>query len=471
MTKTPPETSLRVKFDAASRAHFSLFLRRVMGSVSPSVKFSHNWHIEAMSEYLAACAAGQVTRLVINLPPRMLKSTIVSVAWPAWLLGHNPAERVMVASYAQSLSLKHSTDCRAVFQAPWYQQLFTHTRLATDQNEKEKFATTMRGYRRSVSVGGAAIGEGGNILIIDDPLNPLQASYHHQRQSVNEWFDHTWATRLDDKQRGAMVLVMQRLHPEDLSGYLLAKGGWEHLCLPAIAPERTTVQVGAFHYERAAGEPLHKAREPLTVLERLKADLGSANFNTQYQQAPMKQVGAIIHSHWLKRVDVEMGGAQIVQSWDTGIKTGDKHDPSACVTFAVVGGVHHLIDMLLVRLEYPELKREIINHAARFNPEVILIEDKASGQSLLQDLRRETDLPVIGCMPNADKLTRLLRVTPLMEAGKVALPTRASWLTAFEAELFSFPDGAHDDQVDAMSQYLNWVRSKANPSNMRVRRL
>ena len=161
MTKNLSKSSLRGQFDAASRAHFSLFLRRVMGSVSPNVRFAPNWHIEAISEYLAACAAGEVTRLVINLPPRMLKSTIVSVAWPAWLLGHNPAQRIMVASYAQSLSVKHSTDCRVVMQVPWYQQLFAGTQLADDQNEKEKFATTLRGYRRAVSVGGAAIGEGG----------------------------------------------------------------------------------------------------------------------------------------------------------------------------------------------------------------------------------------------------------------------------------------------------------------------
>jgi predicted phage terminase large subunit-like protein len=185
----------------------------------------------------------------------------------------------------------------------------------------------------------------------------------------------------------------------------------------------------------------------------------------------MKQVGGLVHAHWLGRADVTVEGARIIQSWDTGVKAGDTHDPSACATFAVVEGVHHLIDMLVVRLEYPELKRAMVNHAARFNPEAILIEDKASGQSLLQDLRRETELPVLACMPDADKLTRLMRVTPLMEAGKVALPTYAPWLAAFEAELFSFPDGAHDDQVDAVSQYLNWVRGRGNPSVMRVRRL
>ncbi len=301
MANIPFEGRLRVKFDAATRTHFPLFLRRVMGSVAPGVRYTHNWHIDAIGEYLAACARGDITRLIINLPPRMLKSTIISVAWPAWLLGHQPHQRIMAASYAQSLSIKHSTDCRAVMEAAWYRRLFPGTRLAADQNEKEKFATTQRGYRRAVSVGGAAIGDGGNILLIDDPLNPLQASYHHQREGVNQWFDHTWATRLDDKQRGAMVVVMQRLHPEDLSGYLLGKGGWEHLCLPAIAPMRSVVAMGGFHHVREAGEVLQASREPMEVLERLKQDIGSANFNAQYQQAPLKQAGGMVRAHWFVR--------------------------------------------------------------------------------------------------------------------------------------------------------------------------
>ena len=471
MVNLPPKMPPRVKFDADSRAHFSLFLRRVMGSVAPGVRYSHNWHIDAISEYLAACAKGEVTRLIINLPPRMLKSTIISVAWPAWLLGHEPTQRLMVASYAQSLSLKHSSDCRIVMQAPWYQQVFTHTQLAHGHNEKEKFATTLRGYRRAVSVGGAAIGEGGNILIVDDPLNPLQASHHVQRDAVNQWFDHTWATRLDDKQRGAMVVVMQRLHPEDLSGYLLEKGGWEHLRLPAIAPEHQRIHIGGFAHARVAGAALHPAREPLALLERTKRELGSMNFNAQYQQAPVGQAGAIVKAHWFERFSSSPIEGGIFQSWDTGVKAGQQHDASACATFVEREGVHHLIDMLVVRLEYPELKRLIVRHAERFNPVAILMEDKASGQALLQDLRRETALPLIACMPDADKVTRLLRVTPLMEAGKMALPEHASWVADFEREFFQFPDGAHDDQVDTVSQYLNWVRGRVNHDTARVRRL
>lgn len=472
MTIEPMQDALRVKFDAASRTHFSLFLRRVMATVAPASPYIHNWHVDAIAEYLAACEQRTVRRLIINLPPRMLKSTLVSVAWPAWLLGHRPSERVMAASYAQSLALKHSTDCRAVMESRWFRRVFPELVLSDEQNTKEKFATTARGYRRAVSVGGAVIGDGGNFLIMDDPLNALAAHSRAQREAVNAWFEHSWATRLDDKQHGVMVLVMQRLHPEDLSGYLLAKGGWEHLCLPAIAPTDCRVQIGDVRFERTAGEALFAAREPLEVLERLKADIGSANFTAQYQQAPMKQVGAVLKPEWFVRAPLpyEASGRR-VQSWDTGIKAGAQNDASTCATFMEHEGKHWLIDMLVVRQEYPALKRTIARHAQRFSPEVILIEDKASGQSLLQDLKRETDLPLVACVPDQDKLSRLLRVTPLMEAGKLVLPPKAPWLADFELEFFSFPDAAHDDQVDAVSQYLNWLRTRTDYGNMSIRRL
>jgi len=161
----------------------------------------------------------------------------------------------------------------------------------------------------------------------------------------------------------------------------------------------------------------------------------------------------------------------LTQSWDTAMKAGVAHDASACATFEEVDGVHRLVDMLVVKLEYPALKRAMVAHAGRFSPDAILIEDKASGQSLLQDLRAETALPLIARMPVGDKISRLVQVTPLMEAGKVALPRQAPWLMALEQELFAFPDAARDDQVDAISQYLNWVRERAGRGSPSLRRL
>lgn len=460
----------RGRFDAAAREDFPLFFRRVMATVAPGVRYVPNWHVEAIYAHLAACERGEIRRLMIHLPPRMLKSTLVSVAWPAWMLGHQPSQRIMVASYAQSLSIKLSTDCRAVVDAEWYKRAFPGTRLLAGQSEKEKFMTTARGHRIAVSVGGAAIGEGGNVLIVDDPINPMQAGQRVQREAVNSWFEHTFVTRLDDKLRGAIVLVMQRLHADDLSGYLLNKGGWEQLCLPAIAPTRVVISRGDFSYVREAGEPLHATREPVELLQAIQRELGSANFSAQYQQAPLCSATRLVKREWFGRFRAgEPTGDACVQSWDTGVKAGAQHDASACATFVERDGVHQLVDMRVVRMEYPELRRFMVAHAARFSPMAVLIEDKASGQSLLQDLRRESDLPVIACMPDADKVTRFMRVTPLMEAGKFALPDDAPWLAGFEAELLGFPDSAHDDQVDAVSQYFNWVRRRKGPENQRVR--
>ncbi len=292
------------RLDAATSQDFLLFLRRSLLTVNPGGRYSHNWHIAAIAEYLHAAARGEITRLIINLPPRMLKSTMVSVAWPAWLLAQNPRQRIMVASYAQQLATKHSVDCRLVMQSNWYQRIFPETKLSADQNEKDRFATTQRGQRLAVSVGGAAVGEGGNVLIVDDPLNPLQATSPTQRDAANAWFDHTFASRLDDKKKGAIVLVMQRLHPEDLSGYLLAKGTWEHLCLPAIAPEAHTIRMGSFRYTRSAGEALHEGREDVALLKRTQQEMGSINFQAQYQQAPQKIHGSLVKPHWFGRFEL-----------------------------------------------------------------------------------------------------------------------------------------------------------------------
>lgn len=160
-----------------------------------------------------------------------------------------------------------------------------------------------------------------------------------------------------------------------------------------------------------------------------------------------------------------------VQSWDTGIKAGPQHDASACATFMEHGGKYYLADMRTMRMEYPELKRAIIAHATRWNPDAILIEDKASGQSLLQDLKHETSLPLIACKVTEDKLSRLVCVTPMMESGLVVLPAYAAWLPAFEEELFAFPTTAHDDQVDAFGQYLNWIRARGGEKKPGIRKL
>ncbi len=297
---TGDELSLELQ-DAFERQHFGVFVSKVFATVNPGMSYEVNWHIDLIAEYLEACRRGEIRRLIINMPPRYLKSLIVNVAWSAYLLGHNPATRIISASYAQSLSIKHALDTRLVLQSEWYRALFPELLITRDQNEKDKIVTTARGHRMAVSVGSAVTGEGGDYLIVDDPLNPQQAMHAPTRAMVAQWFDHTLSTRLNDKKRGVIVVVMQRLHEDDLSGYLQRRGGFEVLSLPAIAECDACYAMGDVEHARKAGDALHEAREDARLLEAMRRDMGSHGFQAQYQQAPVSEAHGMIKLRWFKR--------------------------------------------------------------------------------------------------------------------------------------------------------------------------
>ena len=441
------------------RHNFPSFLARSFRELHPAGRFLHNWHLDVLAHALQKLQTSDGKRLIVNVPPRSLKSVMISVAWPAFLLGHNPSLKILCASYSQSLSVKHSLDTRHLMQSSWYRGLFPQTELMQDQNEKHRFATTRHGMRLATSIGGTVTGEGGDILILDDPLGAQDAWNAASRTQANQWFDHVFSTRLNDKKKGIILLVMQRLHAEDLTGHLMQKGGFECLRFPVIAThkERWPLRDGSV-YVRSPNALLHPARESGQELEQARQQLGAAAFAAQYQQAPIAQSGAMIKLDWFRRYKEIPHAARILQSWDTGIKAGSMNDPSACLTFALLHGEIYLLEAKTCRAEYPELRRLILAQAERFTPEVILIEDKASGQSLLQDLRRDTHLPLVPVMPKGDKLVRMARSSVLLEAGRVWLPDYANWLPAFEEEIASFPNAKHDDQADALSQALQYFR-------------
>ncbi len=469
--------------NAVLRKDFGSFIAKAFGSTDPNSEYLHNWHIDLIADRLEQVTAGKIKRLIINMPPRSLKSVCVSVAWPAWLLGNNPALRIMAASYSAGLSVKHSVDTRLILSSGWYGQVFPDTAITEDQNEKTKFVTTKRGFRFATSVGGTATGEGADILIVDDPHNPLQAASLLQRNHAIDWFDQTFSTRLNNKKQGAIVLVMQRLHVDDLTGHLLKKGGWEHLCLPAVFEKQMLYNYSKVTKKVSAGDYLHEGREGVEEIKRAKRELGSYGFAAQYQQNPVPVKGGMVEMGWIKRFGV--GSLSLVvnrnsdndqppttnhqrfQSWDTAIKSGSGNDYSVCTTWAVSEHKYYLLDVMAQRLEYPALKRACVSMAEKWNPSAILIEDKASGQSLLQDLRVATKFPMIAINPSADKITRFARITPLFEAGHVYLPDSASWLVDYESQLLGFPNITHDDMVDSTSQFLNWIREKKEGPRVR----
>jgi predicted phage terminase large subunit-like protein len=457
--------------DSALRNDFSTFIHRTYQTIVPAQKFHPNWHIEAMAWHLQQCFEGNIKRLLITIPPRSLKSISASVAYPAWVLGREPATRIVCASYSENLASKHAQDCRAVMESDWFKRVFPYTRISPAKNTELNYVTTRQGFRYSTSVGGTLTGRGGNILIIDDPLKPEDALSDSKRSAVNEWFDRTLYSRLDDKCQGVIIVVMQRLHLEDLAGHITAQEDWVHLNLPAIAECNEQIAIGPnqTHYRRA-GELLHPEREPIEVLERAKPVLGSFNFSAQYQQRPLPLEGEIVHWDWFETYNAlppAQPDDEIVQSWDTAYKAEELSDYSVCTTWRVRGKHYYLVDVFREKLLYPDLKKKVIDHARAYQADVVIVENKSSGMALIDDLRRSGEIATLVAFdPESDKVTRMATQSAKVEGGQVHLPASAPWLDEFRAELLQFPKGRYDDQVDSLSQFLAWIAKRGGIFNV-----
>ncbi len=451
--------------DAVIRTDLASFTQRCFLTVSPGQQFLSNWHVEAIAHELEKVRRGETQRLIITLPPRNLKSITASVAFPAFLLGHDPSVRIVCASYSHDLATKHARDCRHVMQSRWYQRVFSRTRIEPSKKSVAEFETTARGYRLATSVGGTLTGRGGNVILIDDPMKPEEARSETTRKAVNEWYDSTLASRLDSKTEDKTIIIMQRLHVDDLVGHVLDKGmEWSHLDLPAIAEVPQEVELGAGEtHRREVGDILHPEREPLSVLDDLKATMGSSLFSAQYQQRPVPPEGAMIKREWFREYSARprpQHGDQIVQSWDTASKVDQTNDYSVCTTWLKRDKDYYLLDVLRVRLEHPELRRKIIAHAGAWKAKAVLIEEASSGISLIPDLKSEGKIRPIGIKPKGSKIERLELQTISVEAGHVLLPESAPWKGEFLDEIVAFPGGRFDDQVDSFSQFLTWVAER-----------
>lgn len=443
--------------DAILRVDFVSFLHKAFNTLCDGAEFQYNWHLDAIADALEPTQQGIGARLIVNVPPRSLKSISISVAWVAWKLGHDPSLRFVCISYSAELSNKHARDCRTLMQSDWYRRVFPRTVLT--RVAEHDFETTARGGRMSTSVGGTLTGRGGDIIIIDDPIKPDEAATEAARRTVIEWFSTTMASRLDDKSRGSIILVMQRVHEDDLTGHLLEAGGWTHLNLPAIAEMDEDIPIGSGRvHKRRIGDVLHPAREPRRILDSLKAVMGSAVFSAQYQQAPVPAHGNLVERGWLKYVahPPERGPAdRIVQSWDCASKDGVLNDYSVCITVLIRGRSINVLDVYRAKLNFPDLVKATIRLAKTYAAETILIEDVASGTQLIQSLKARDDIPrPLARRPEGDKISRMSGASQRIEAGDLILPRNAPWLGEFERELLAFPSGRHDDQVDALAQLV-----------------
>jgi predicted phage terminase large subunit-like protein len=446
-------------YEALLRNDFRAFLHKSFTTLAPGQKYVRSPYIDAMAWQLERVRRGECRRLIINMPPRSRKSIAASVAFPAFALGRDPSRRCICVSYSGDLARKHSNDFRAVIESDWYRSIFPGTRVGPYKNSEIEIELTKRGFRLATSVGGTLTGRGGDLIIIDDPLKPDDALSEVKRTGANQWFTNTLLSRQDDKRTGAIIVVMQRIHIDDLTGFLLGQSDeWEVLSFPAIAYCDETIRTwGGDTYERRLDEVLSPEREPLSVLNSLKRDLGSDAFSAQYQQQPAPPGGAMVKRHWVKRFkDLPPTSERlfVLQSWDTASKGGPENDWSVCTTWVLARGKRwYLVDVWRGRVDYPALKAKVQSHAEAWKAKRVLVEDAGAGIALVQELQGRV-AGIIAVKPEGDKVSRMAVASAKFEAGQVFLPERAPWLPDLESELFVFPGSRYDDQCDSISQAL-----------------
>ena len=477
------------------------FLKQGWPYIEGDKEFTDGWHIQAICEHLEAVANRQIKNLLINLPPRCSKSSLVAIAFPAWVWLNNPSEQFLYASYALSLSLRDSAKCRRLIRSPWYQSNWGSLfHLEGDQNTKGRFDNNKRGYRIATSVGGSTTGEGGSFLIADDPNNSLEAISSTKRETTLDWYTQVWSTRLNDKKNDCRVIVQQRIHESDISGYVLDNDElkeWTKLILPMEYESKRkakTIVLPSTHGEIwedprcREGQLLWPERIGPKELQSLKNALGSEYIiSGQLQQRPAPEEGGIIKKHWFKwwkdtnPPEIEF----VLQSWDTALTAKEMSSYSACTTWGVFYDEHDIENLILLsvwrdRIEYPELRqmaqrlyRDYRDTGKTKNPaftgrrvDLCLIEAKASGDPLIQDLLR-AGIRATPFNPSqrGEKIQRIKTVTHYIEGGIVWVPAKGPkydkllpYADMFVESAASFPNSDSRDLVDTMGQALMKLR-------------
>jgi predicted phage terminase large subunit-like protein len=481
-----------------------VFMQRYWHIVEPGTEFVDNWHIHAICQHLEAVTRGEIKRLVINVPFRMAKSTIVSVMWPAWVWAQNPSHQWLCGSYAEKLALRDNLKMRRLIMSPMYQREFGDVfRLTSDQNTKLRFENNRAGYRIAFGTLSGVMGDGGNTLLLDDPHDRRSANSDAEREDAITTYDEALVSRLNQPSKDSIVIIMQRLHHLDLSGHVLKEPGWVHLMIPMEfeSARRCITSLGWRDPRTEEGELMFPARFPRATVESLKVTLGSYGSAGQLQQRPSPDGGGILQTKHLQLWPVNKPIPiiqYVVQSYDTAYTEKTQNDPTACTVWGIFmmvpeGGKKMksyamLMDAWTEHLAYPQLrpkiikdwnqqyggnKKDILNHPRK--PDIVLIEEKGSGQTLIQDLR-QARVPVVAYNPGrASKVTRANLAAPLLETNvfyvlestkEPGQPVR--WARPLILQMEQFPAGENDDLVDTFTQAVIYLQRSEHLSMEKV---
>ena len=477
------------------RRSFKYFVRRAWPLIDPA-PLVENWHLDAIADHLQAVTEGQLRNLLISMPPGHAKSMLVSVLWPAWAWIRNPAWKAIFASYADDLVVRDATKSRTLILTRWYQTHFARKwRLADDQNRKDYFRNSVHGERMCISVSGQGTGFRGDAIVVDDPMKADDAHSEAKRRHVLRWWSETMPSRLNDLASGAKVVIAQRLHENDLPGFILAHGGFEHLNLPTEysgntscyvrerngpceACARGATAIGFKDPRTSPGELLFPAKFGPQVITEAKRDLGSFAFSAQHQQRPIPEGGGMLKRAWWRHLWRRPGEAPVpagafeegldvksfdpdtqrFDSWcmalDATFKDGDDNDLVALGVGARLGADIFLLDMWWERAGFVRTCEALQAMAKRWPKATTkLIEDKANGSAIIETLRSKVSgiLPV---NPAGGKVARVAAASPYIEAGNVWLPMHAPWRNTFVGEACSFPNAPHDDGIDMLSYLI-----------------
>lgn len=481
----------RVKEKRRLKQSLHAFVVEAWSIIEPSQTFRDNWHIVEACKALEDVTAGKTKRIIINIPPGCMKSLLVSVFWPAWQWARNPKLRVITASYSSNITIDQNRKVRDLVTSGWYQRLFPDVKLVEDQNTKVRFNTSTGGWRIATSVGGALTGEHPDLIIIDDVITAEQAASDADRKAANTWFDRTVSTR--GVARGvAIVIIAQRLHEEDLPGYLLARGGWEHVCFPmryekchcpgarpdgALIPELPEIQRCAFHKINSKWRP--DVRDPRTIegdllwpivfdetkVKQLELDLDEYGAAGQLQQRPAPGSGGLFKREHFKFIDAAPAIARRVRGWDTAASDG-KGDWTRGIKIAEAAGLFYVESVVGDQLGPDAVDKLIYVTAELDGRHVPVREEKEGGASGLTVIQARAKLlrgyDYRGVTVSGSKRVRAKPFRAQVEAGNVFL-VRGEWNEKYISELCAFPTGKHDDQVDASTCAFNAVLLEPAP--------
>jgi len=447
------------------KSSFYEFFLEFWEEVSPT-PLSNNWHIKYLCDVFQRVGEAVINRkptnnLTVNIAPSSSKSTIISQLFPCWLWANDPSLSIISASYSMDLSLFHSQQSRDVINCAKYKRLFPHVVLKRDNDSKGQYSTTKKGMRLAVSVGSKSTGFHGDVLLLDDPQNVEMCLSDTKRKNSNEWITKTLSSR-KRTENAPMCLVSQRLHPKDATNYFLSKyPDSKVISLPAYytAENQTPVfPVILKEKYKQSGGLLDAKRRPFKVLETKKREVGTNVFQTQYLQLPTNPAAAILKKKWFGYYDPlqVLDGTQIFNYYlDTAYTDNKKNDPSAILSGFKKNNNYYLTGCAVKWLEFPELVKFIkvwVDQNGYTRQSKIYVEPKASGKSIVQQLKNETGLNIKeDKAPKESKLIRVHGISPIVETGRVYLPTGANWVEDFLNEIEAFPNGAHDDRVDCLT--------------------